>query len=439
MSRLPDPSASRAVLIGASKFPRHSGLPPLSAAANNVADFASALTDSSICGLRPDRVEMIIDSDDHGLIGDALGRAISHATDCLLFYYVGHGLRDVRNGELYLTSPLTTATSPYFTSLRYELVRAALVDSHATHKVVILDCCYSGGAIPQMGGLDEVSLDIAGTFVMASSARNQISTAPSGQRNSAFTGQLLAVLREGDAHGSTLLSLDEIFNAVDRRLRARALPHPQRLAGNKTGQLAFAHNKSPTQRKRIRQVLPIYLACNESASMAGAPIAAVNDLLPDLHYQMSSNQFLSGKARLCLIGFSDTAEVLLPLSDMSTVESVQLFVAQGSGRAFGNLFNKLHTVITEDIAALEDDGFFVLRPLVLLLVDGPASDDGWPRTYTHLFSTSWRASPTLYTFPLGNADLAEIDLLDSTRVETNGGLANLLPVVAAEIGRVVMS
>lgn len=78
-----------------------------------------------------------------------------------------------------------------------------------------------------------------------------------------------------------------------------------------------------------QQVLPFYLVCDESGSMLGAPVKAINDSLPNLHAEIGSNPVVADKTRFCLIGFGSDAQVLLPLSDLSAVTSIPALHATG--------------------------------------------------------------------------------------------------------------
>ncbi len=70
------------------------------------------------------------------------------------------------------------------------------------------------------------------------------------------------------------------------------------------------------------QVLPFYLVCDESYSMQGPPLDAINQELPLIYQEIASNPVVADRARLGIIGFSTTAEVLLPLADLNDVLSI---------------------------------------------------------------------------------------------------------------------
>lgn len=69
-----------------------------------------------------------------------------------------------------------------------------------------------------MSGLDETilgQLGIAGTYTLTSAPANAVALAPAGATYTAFTGELLQLLRTGVPGGPELLTLNEIY----RRLR----------------------------------------------------------------------------------------------------------------------------------------------------------------------------------------------------------------------------
>src|SRR5689334_12382236 len=110
-----------------------------------------------------------------------------------------------------------------------------------------------------------------------------------------------------------------------------------------------------------QQVLPFYLVCDESSSMAGDPIDSINKALPEIHQEIGGNPVVADKTRFALISFNHEAQVLLPLSDLSDVTSVPGLTAAG-GTHYGRAFTLLRTTIEQDVARLKADGHQVLRP-----------------------------------------------------------------------------
>jgi uncharacterized protein YegL len=152
-----------------------------------------------------------------------------------------------------------------------------------------------------------------------------------------------------------------------------------------------------------QQILPFYLLCDESGSMSGEPIKAINEALPQLHREIGSNPVVTDKTRFCLIGFSSKAEILLPLSDMSTVTSIPALKAHG-GTDYTKAFDLLRQTINDDVNTLKAAGHQVYRPAVFFLSDGLPNQNGWEQSYQALIDPSWRPHPNILAFGFGQAD-----------------------------------
>lgn len=81
---------SRALLIGASRFPRDmENLPNLPAVTANVIDFERHLRDPSVVGLSPERVQRMLDEEDISLVAERVAEVSRDAED--LFFAVLRG------------------------------------------------------------------------------------------------------------------------------------------------------------------------------------------------------------------------------------------------------------------------------------------------------------------------------------------------------------
>lgn len=153
------------------------------------------------------------------------------------------------------------------------------------------------------------------------------------------------------------------------------------------------------------QILPFYLLCDESGSMIGESVDAINDALPALHHEISTNPTVADKTRFCLIGFSDTATVLQPLVDLSDIDEVPALAAGGL-TSFGDAFRTLHRCIDTDVAALKAQGHEVYRPVVFFMSDGIPTDADWEQPYEEL--TRSRFCPKIIAFGVGDAEESTI-------------------------------
>ncbi|MBL3669684.1 VWA domain-containing protein [Streptomyces sp. M2CJ-2] len=153
------------------------------------------------------------------------------------------------------------------------------------------------------------------------------------------------------------------------------------------------------------QLLPFYLVCDESGSMAGDGVDTINSALPDLHHEISTNPSVADKTRFALIGFSTQASVLQQLTDLSELTQLPSLSA-GGVTSFGAAFRLLKDTIEKDVAALKAEGHDVYRPVVFFLSDGIPTDEGWRSALDDL--NAFRYAPKIIAFGISDADAATI-------------------------------
>ncbi len=110
---------------------------------------------------------------------------------------------------------------------------------------MLLDCCFSGRASgsPYPADLDGFATTHSpGGYLLASAAPEEVALAPTGERYTAFTGELIRLLRDGDPAGPRELTLDHLYRYLDRALPEQGRPRPRRYAAGRTGELALAPN-----------------------------------------------------------------------------------------------------------------------------------------------------------------------------------------------------
>jgi uncharacterized protein YegL len=155
------------------------------------------------------------------------------------------------------------------------------------------------------------------------------------------------------------------------------------------------------------QVLPFYLLCDESGSMTGLVEQRNNELLPDLHHSISTDPVVADKTRFSIVGFADDARCILPLSDLSDLESIPGLVARGV-TDFGAAFRELRTRIDDDVTSLKSQGHLVYRPAVFFLGDGQPTDPDWRDGLEFVTDEGWSYRPNMIAFGLGDADASVI-------------------------------
>ncbi len=240
---------TRVLLVGTGNYSASSGLPAVPSVAATLADLREVLLRQ--CGVSPGNLRVLTDPASPGEVGLALTEDAEQAEEVLLVYYVGHGLVSVA-GELYLATASTDrhTSRMLFTALPYTAVRTLLLESRARSIVVILDCCFSGRATGVLAGQEDgsVAVDLArvsGAYVLTSAAREELALAPVGARHTAFTGELIRLLRDGDPDGPPLLTLNHVYRHLSHVLSARGFPLPQRRASQWIEDLPLAANPAP--------------------------------------------------------------------------------------------------------------------------------------------------------------------------------------------------
>ncbi|WP_410671596.1 caspase, EACC1-associated type [Amycolatopsis sp. cmx-4-68] len=240
---LPDPRASRAVLVGVSDY---ASLEKLPAVGNNIDTLRQVLTDPDLWGLPEEHCVALLNPASVDDVLEAVHAAASEAADALVFYFAGHGLLDDRS-DLYLALP-GAASDRLYRAVRYDDIRREIVGTARAcyGKVAILDCCYSGRALQGgMGGSVELAdhARVDGTYLMTASAETSVALAPPDEDYTAFTGALVDKLLHGLPDGPDLLDMETLFYSVRVDLQARHFPVPQQRTRNDGKAIALVRNR----------------------------------------------------------------------------------------------------------------------------------------------------------------------------------------------------
>jgi len=166
----------------------------------------------------------------------------------------------------------------------------------------------------------------------------------------------------------------------------------------------------------VGQVLPIYFVGDESHSMAGAPIDAVNQGLADLRDEVAKHPLIGKKVRFGIITFADSAETRLELSELSEELALPTLAPRGRGTSYAAAFEALRQAIPGDVALLKSGGYQVHRPSVFFLTDGqPTEDEGkWKDRLAQLTDDAFKERPNILAFGVGDAEAAVIQQVAST-------------------------
>lgn len=246
--RLPEPRGSRAILIGTSEYDSED-LRPLLAVRNNLDVLRDILTAEHTGGFLPGRCTIIQDATDPREVCRSLREAAAGAPDTLLVYFAGHGILSSDLTELHLALTGTDQNDLRWTSIPFQAVREILDNADCRNKILILDCCHSGWALDELMGPGPdagIDLDIHGVHVLASASRDEASIAPPGERYTAFTGELIRLLRDGLPAAADPLPLTALYTPLTQALKERGYPRPKQQGSDHYGELGLVRNRACT-------------------------------------------------------------------------------------------------------------------------------------------------------------------------------------------------
>jgi Trk K+ transport system NAD-binding subunit len=242
MPDLVDYARSRAILIGTATY-QDTRFLPLPAAANSLAGLRQVLADPRLCGWPTGRITVVEDPADMPRLVMNL-RQLAHGTEeVLLLYFVGHGVILPR-GRLGLVLADTDADHPDITSLGYQWIRGAFLDSPARLKIAVLDCCYSGRAIEALSMEIADETDTHGVYTLTASdhAAHVVPLSEQAEATTSFTRELLDLIRTGIPGGPERLTLGMLYPHLRRRLHLRGLPPPNQRGTDTADRFPFTRN-----------------------------------------------------------------------------------------------------------------------------------------------------------------------------------------------------
>lgn len=216
-------------------------------------------------------------------------------------YYAGHGIRHDRQDKLYLSTRETDLDELDTTAVPFDYVRDVIERSSAKTRLLILDCCFSGLVLGAMSDslVDPREIAVTGTTVIASAPRNSISHSPPNERNTAFTGALLALLTNGSPVPGRPLDVSELIGALRAAMSGRGLPLPQTQSGNTSGKLLLRRESAPLGTTKKPESPPVVAEAEVSPSAPATAGLALRKAL--VHVLVSAGYADHGPGRRLLV------------------------------------------------------------------------------------------------------------------------------------------
>jgi serine/threonine protein kinase/uncharacterized protein YegL len=144
-------------------------------------------------------------------------------------------------------------------------------------------------------------------------------------------------------------------------------------------------------------IMPFYLACGVPRSMRD-DVAALTEGLKRMRQAVVTEPAVDDVSRFCIVSFSDTAKVLMPLGRMSE-STIPTLHAEG-GTNYGAAFRMLAHSIERDTAGLAKRGYKVYRPCVLFFTDSAPEDYDWYQTFTRTLTYDRYTGRGLKAYPI---------------------------------------
>jgi uncharacterized protein YegL len=144
-------------------------------------------------------------------------------------------------------------------------------------------------------------------------------------------------------------------------------------------------------------VMPFYLICDVSGSMSG-DMKALNEGLQRLRQAIVNEPIVDDVAQVCIMTFSDSAKVVMPMSQMSEHKVPTLKVEGGTN--YGNAFRELARAIGRDRTGLKGEGYQIYRPCAFFLTDGLPNDRDWHKTFTSTLTYDQQTGTGMKAHPI---------------------------------------
>jgi uncharacterized protein YegL len=149
-------------------------------------------------------------------------------------------------------------------------------------------------------------------------------------------------------------------------------------------------------------LVPLYLIIDESAALDEPSILAINHHLLEIHKAISLDPSMNKSVRVSIVSFSDSAEVLLPLSNLNEVTEFPGLMAKGAAD-YHKLFLKLQDVLMRDCSESPASIDRFARPLIFILAASNPSDESWRVQRKKLVDDPRFRSPHIVVLGVGEA------------------------------------
>lgn len=144
-------------------------------------------------------------------------------------------------------------------------------------------------------------------------------------------------------------------------------------------------------------VMPFYLICDVSFSMY-REMSALNEGIRRLRRAIVAEPAVDDIAQVCIISFSDSAKVVVPMGPLSESDIPELNAENATN--YGNAFRALAQAIEQDSTKLKRQGYKVYRPCAFFLTDGLPTDEDWRNTFANTLTYDRQTGKGMKAYPI---------------------------------------
>ncbi len=207
MNKIIHEMSRRALIVGINAYPDM----PLTGCVKDATDLAELLirnTDDSLNF----NVQLRTNVQRRNELKEMIDDLFSGDEEVALLYFSGHGYID-KYGSGYLVMP---DHRHYDEGISMNDILILANNSHARHKIIILDCCYSGAIAAPAISHAIMSHINQGVTILTASSHNEVAVEVRGQ--GMFTGLLLDALRGGAADVLGHITPGSVYAYIDQAL-----------------------------------------------------------------------------------------------------------------------------------------------------------------------------------------------------------------------------
>lgn len=213
-----DPKNTYVFLIAVGKYEKDAQLHSLEQTYTNIDGLYKILKSPSI-GLPKSNILPEHDPDSASGLVESLHNLVSKDdAETIIIYYAGHGVLD-DEGKHFLTLKNSTVDLIDSNGFTIKQLKSALKSKKNINTIIILDSCFSENAFD--------GFDVSNHLAIASSAKTKTSKYPVDEDYSAFTNELITILKNGIDNGKENLSWEDVYTQLQINLKEKNFPQPK--------------------------------------------------------------------------------------------------------------------------------------------------------------------------------------------------------------------